>query len=178
MKVIGICMCLILLVGCTTGKIHVLVKPYTSFSQRSTITVETIQFDYLNVGQMLTQYLAAANFDVISASVTSHKQIYADTLKTRGMEAYTERVAEYQSRYLLRFGYSPGYGGWGYDPFYSFWSNIVDLQTGKIVVTASYQATDSGRSASDVTGEYIARVLVAVSPDAARRAKERGLDLE
>ena len=157
-----------LIFGCAlTGTVFVSVKPNTSFTPKSTITVVCQHYswgryhDPLKVQGRLERLLMSRGYEVVSSAVASDKIKYEDKIRRndngREAEASLERVREFRSIYVLRFDYD------SYalkECFEHFTASVVDLRTGEVVASADYSPHTGDpmfgcKSTSSVLEEFV-----------------------
>lgn len=149
--------------GCA-GAVNVTVKPDTYFSTNSTITVVSNGYDPLGVQGKIEHLLMNHGFEVVSEAVASDKIRYEDKIKnsTSGQseaEASLERVKEVRSAFILQFTYSYRADIPHGNVFNNFAASIVDLDSGKIVVSADFSQGDFGsKSVSSVLEEFVTKL--------------------
>ncbi len=158
----------LLMFGCA-GTINVLVKPDTSFTPKSTITVVSSGYDPLGVQGKIEHLLLSRGFEVVSEAVASDKVRYQDKIKSDALgqseaEAYLERVQEVRSTYILRFRYSYRADIPHGNVFRNFTASVVNLNTGKVVVSADFSQGDFGsKSVSSVLEEFVNKLTGSVT---------------
>jgi len=149
----------VLTLGCA-GPLNFSVRPDTSFKRHSTITITSGGYDPLGVQGQMEHLLVSRGFEVISEAVAHDKLKYKDkiTSDTRGQseaEASLERIEEVRSIYILRFSYGYRADFPHGNVFTDFTASIVDLETGKVEVTADFSQGQFGsKSVSSVLREF------------------------
>jgi len=152
-----------LMFGCaSTGIVSVSVKPNTSFTPKSTITVVYKgNYDPLKVQGRLERLLMSRGYEVVSSAVANDKIKYEDKIRSKDSgeseaEASLQRVQEFHSIYILQFDYNHF---WTKDDcFEYFTASIIDLKTGEVAASADFSQgwPDFGcRSATSVLEEFV-----------------------
>lgn len=160
--------CLLLLTGC--GTVNVAMKPQTTFTKNSTVTVVVQNSDRLGVQGKLEHLLLERGFEIISQAVAQEKlKLSSESnarIAARGVSGAGEsaaailgkneseqsltRVTEVKSSYILRFHYHAYYDVF-YWAFTSFNATVVNLGTGEVVASVSFSGD---RSVDSVLEEF------------------------
>jgi len=160
--------CLCLLVGC--GTVNVVMKPQTTFTKNSTITVVVQSADQLGVQGKLEHLLLERGFEIVSEAVaqekvklqseadsgiaaksaTTHSETAAAVVGKSRSEQSLSKVIEVKSSYILRFRYHAYYDVF-YWAFTSFNATIVNLATGEVVASVNFSGD---RSVDSVLEEF------------------------
>lgn len=168
--IFAITLSIFLIFGCA-GTVNVSVKPDTSFTPKSTITVVSSGYDPLGVQGKIEHLLMSRGFEVVSEAVARDKVKYQDKIKSDApgqseAEASLERVQEVRSTYILRFSYSYRSDIPHGNVFRNFTASVVDLNTGKVVASADFSQGDFGsRSVSSVLEEFVNKLTVSVTSE-------------
>jgi hypothetical protein len=154
--------------GC--GTVNVALKPQTTFSKNSTITVVAQGTDKIGVQGKLEHLLLERGFDVVSEAVAQEK-VKLQSESNTGVAAKSSnmgsgfgaaimeksqsdqtlsKVTEMKSAYILRFQYHSYYDVF-YWSFTSFNASVVDLVSGEVVASANFSGD---RSVNSVLEEF------------------------
>ena len=146
----------LLLTSC--GTLSVYVKPGTNFSRNTTITVLGGEDKTGTKGQ-IEHLLLTKGFNIVSESTAKNAVKYKDSLKgtdTINNEyiAETYSIREINSVYALELNYT-----YYWDAFYyaytRFSAKATDLNTGEIVLTASFSGD---RPVNSVLNELLSKI--------------------
>jgi len=140
----------VLTLGCA-GPLNFSVRPDTSFKRHSTITITSGGYDPLGVQGQMEHLLVSRGFEVISEAVAHDKLKYKDkiTSDTRGQSEAEASLERLRFSYGYRADFPHG------NVFTDFTASIVDLETGKVEVTADFSQGQFGsKSVSSVLREF------------------------
>lgn len=160
--------CLSLLVGC--GTVNVAMKPQTTFTKNSTVTVVVQSADQLGVQGKLEHLLLERGFEIVSEAVaqekvklqseadadiaakstTIHDEAAAAVIGKSRSEQSLSKVTEVKSAYILRFRYHAYYDLF-YWAFTSFNATVINLTAGEVVASVSFSGS---RSVDSVLEEF------------------------
>ena len=160
------------LTGC--GTLNVFLKPHTTFSRDSTLTVVVESEDRLGIQGKLEHLLLNRGFEVVSQAVAKEKvsfesesnaaamaktasgsgTVTAGVIGTIKSEQSLSKVREVKSAFILRFRYHAFYD-LIYWSFTSFNATIVELSSGKVVASASFSG---GKSVDSVLEEFVKKL--------------------
>jgi len=138
---------ILLLTSC--GTMSVFVKPGTTFSKNSSITIVAKDDLSGSVGE-LTHLLFSKGFNVISYSTAKTAVKYKDKIQgsdivNNEFNAEVYSIQELNSIYALEINYT-----YYYDVFYyayrSFSARVTDLNTGEIIMSANFRGDKSVRA--------------------------------
>ena len=158
---------------------NVIMKPQTTFTKNSTITVVMQSADQLGVQGKLEHLLLERGFEIVSEAVAQEKVklrsesdtgIAAKSVTTPSDSAVVimgksrseqslSKVTEMKSSYILRFRYHAYYDVF-YWAFTSFNATVVNLATGEVVVSVSFSGD---RSVNSVLKEFTNKLALAAN---------------
>jgi len=144
------------------GSVNVFVKPGTTFTKQTTITIVGGD-DGSNTKGQLEFLLLSKGFNIVSESTAKTAIRYKDKLK--GNDRYNNEfnaevysIKELNSIYAMETNYT-----YYYDVFYyayrNFTARIMDLNTGEIVLTVNFSGDRSISSVLDDLANQLAALV-------------------
>jgi len=147
---------LLLLSSCGTLNVHI--KPGTTFTKSTTITVIGVEDNTGTKGQ-IEHLLLVEGFHIVSELTAKTAIKYKDKLKgsddiNTELSAEVYSIKELNSIYALEFHYTY-YWEMFYWSYRRFSAKVTDLNTGEIVLTAHFSGD---RSVNSVLNELVTRI--------------------
>jgi len=156
-KILILSLLICFLISCS-GSLNVYVKPNTTFSEQTSITVVSEKWDPLSVQGKLEHTLASRGFNVVSEAVAgtkiefkaSSEEVTTESTKATDKKASIEKVQEIPSIFILKFDYKHRMDWPHGNVFENFSATVVDLHNGEIV--ASVDFSQGGFGSKSITG--------------------------
>lgn len=144
------------------GTVNVFVKPGTSFSRQTTITIIGGD-DRSNTKGQLEFLLLSRNFNIVSESTAKTAIRYKDKLK--GSDRYNNEfnaevysIKELNSIYAMETNYT-----YYYDVFYyayrNFTAKVTDLNAGEIILTVNFSGSRSVSSVLEDLADQLSALV-------------------
>jgi hypothetical protein len=155
-----------LIVGCGPS-VNVTMKPNTTFTTQSSITIVGPFFDPVGVQGKLEHLFLSRGFNVVSEAVAQDRTVYQDKIDNKvpgesSAQASLHNVKELRSAYALRYGYGTKFGGLIYgDIFSGLSATIIDLRSGAVVGSVSYSSSpmSASRTVDSVLEEVVNKLV-------------------
>jgi hypothetical protein len=167
---------ILLLGGCSTSNMRVSLAPGSAFRPTSTMTITCAERDPLRMAGILVDEFLARGYLVISESaarseVEVRESGVGEDANSWESSARLGRVRSFASDYVFRFSYRTVWGGVVVGDTVEFLTaNIVELRTGRVVVSVSFtKGSFDNWSTSEVAGKIVDGVSAEISRAGKRR---------